>query len=136
MCSHGTRNIMHQFFLISVSVNYFYQCPFIYSSYYPKEENKRNYTKYLQIHCEKYKEKKIFFHIVREENIRPHVFRDRISPPFFQHYEKIIISYRILKLLHCIYSLSIGYHHKMTKKKSIIDLVLHCICMTVVVQRF
>jgi hypothetical protein len=38
----------------------FYQYPFIYSSYYPKEE-KKNYTKYLQIHCEKYKEKKIIF---------------------------------------------------------------------------
>jgi hypothetical protein len=69
-----------------------------------------------------------FFYIVREENIRPQVLRDKISPPFFQHYEK---KYHIISLA-IIYSLSIGYHHKMTKKKSIIDLVLHCICMTVV----
>jgi hypothetical protein len=59
----------------------------------------------------KYKEKKILFYIVREENIRPQVFRDKISPPFFQHYGKTNISYRILS-----YYLQLGYHHKMTKK--------------------
>ena len=59
-----------------------------------QKKNKFFYTKYLQIHCEKYKGKKNFFYIVREENIRPQVLRDRISPPFFQHYEKKnIISY-------------------------------------------
>ena len=45
ICSDGTRNIMQSFFFISVSVNYFYQYPFIYSSYYPKEEKERNYEK-------------------------------------------------------------------------------------------
>ena len=36
---------MQSFFFISVSVNYFYQYPFIYSSYYPKEEKEWNYEK-------------------------------------------------------------------------------------------
>ena len=57
------------------------------------------------MHCEKYNEKKIFFYIVREENIWPQVLRDRISPPFFQHYvKKYIISFPSA----IIYSLSIG----------------------------
>jgi hypothetical protein len=59
------------------------------------------------------KKRRFFFYIVREENIRPQVLRDKISPPFFQHYENKI--YHIVSLA-IIYSLSIGYHHKMTKK--------------------
>ena len=51
------------------------------------------------------KRRLLLFCIVREENIRPKVLKDKISPPFFQHYGK--------KKYH---NLSIGYHHKMTKK--------------------
>ena len=74
------------------------------------------------------KKRRFFFYIVREENIRPQVLRDKISPPFFQHYGKKI-SYRIhryyLQLKHWLAS----QNHK---NESIIDLVLHCMCMTVV----
>jgi hypothetical protein len=74
------------------------------------------------------KKRRLFFYIVREENIRPQVLSDNISPPFFQHYGKKI-SYRILsyylQLKHWLSSQN-------DQKKSIIDLVLHCICMTVV----
>ena len=41
------------------------------------------------------KRRLLLFCIVREENIRPKVLKDKISPPFFQHYGKKI-SYRIL----------------------------------------
>jgi hypothetical protein len=51
--------------------------------------------------------------IVREENIRPQVLGDKISPPFFQHYGEKKIHIVSLAI---IYSLSIGYHHKITKK--------------------
>ena len=83
---------MHEFFLNSVSVNYFYQYPFAFSSYYPKEEKRKLCKISIDI------KKRIFFYIVREENIWPQVLGDRIYPPFFQHYEKNI-AYRILKLL-------------------------------------
>ena len=93
------------------NVNYFYQYPFIYSSYYPKEKKIiQNIYRYI---VKNIKKRRFFFYIVREENIRPQVLRDKISPPFFQHYEKNI--YRIVSLA-IIYSLSINYHHKMTKK--------------------
>ena len=42
------------------------------------------------------KRKEEFFYIVREENIRPEVLGDRISLPFFQHYEQNI--YHIVSL--------------------------------------
>ena len=74
------------------------------------------------------KKTRFFFYIVREENIRPQVLRDKICPPFFQQYEKKL-SYRILR-----YYLQLKHwlSSQNDKKKSIIDLVLHCICMTVV----
>ena len=91
-----------------------------------KKEIIQNIYRYI---VKNIKERIFFFYIVREENIRPQVFRDTISPPFFQHYEKKYISYHILsyylQLKHWLSSQN-------DKKKSIIDLVLHCICMTVV----
>ena len=83
MCSQGTRNAL--FFLISVSVNYFYQYPFVYSSYYPKEQ-KQKLCKISIDTLWKNIKKRRFFYIVREENIWPQVLGDRIYTPFFQHY--------------------------------------------------
>jgi hypothetical protein len=67
-----------------------------------KKEIIQNIYRYI---VKNIKERIFFFYIVREENIRPQVFRDIISPPFFQHYEKIYISYHILSyyLQLCIY---------------------------------
>ena len=95
ICSQGTKK--HYLFLISVSVNYFYQYPFVYSSYYPKEEKQKLYKISIDTLL-KHIKKRIFVYIVRGENIWPQVLGDRIYPPFFQHYEKNI-AYRILKLL-------------------------------------
>ena len=74
--------------IISISTHLF-----IHLNYYPKEEEKRKIIQNIYIHyvhCEKYKEKKNFFYIVREENIWPQV------PTFFRGKK---ISYRIFKLL-------------------------------------
>ena len=82
------------------NVNYFYQYPFMYSSYYPKEEKKKKLCKISIDTLWKIwrKEDFLFFCIVREENIRPQpqVLGDKISSPFFQHYEKNI--YHIVSL--------------------------------------
>ena len=113
--SHNKSGILIPFCLQSQNitsyqnVNYFYQ--FHLTTQKKKAKCIQNIYRY--IHCEKYKEKKIFFYIVREENIKPQVLRDKISPLFFQHYGKKI--YHIVSLA-IIYRLSIGYHHKMTKK--------------------
>jgi hypothetical protein len=80
MCSQGTRN--------AVVFPY-------YSSYYPKEEKKKFYKISIDTLWKNIKKRR-FLSIEREENIWPQVLRDRIYPPFFQHYEKNI-AYRILK---------------------------------------
>ena len=77
------------------NVNYFQQYPFVYSSYYPKD-GKKNYTKYLQIHCEKYKEFFFFFlHRKRREYQATGALGQNIST-FFPTLRKKYISYRIL----------------------------------------
>jgi hypothetical protein len=55
---------------------------------YSEEENKiiQNIYRYIVKNIKK--RRLLFFCIGREENIRPQVLRDKISPPFFQHYEK------------------------------------------------
>jgi hypothetical protein len=75
-----------------------------------KKEIIQNIYRYI---VKNIKKRRFFFYIVREENIRPQVLRDKIAPSFFQHYGKKI--YHIVSLV-IFYSLSIGYHHKMTKK--------------------
>jgi hypothetical protein len=73
------------FSLFLLSVNYFYQYPFVYSSYYPKEEKQKLYKIYIDTWWKNIKKRR-FFYIVREENICSQVLGDRIYPPFFQHY--------------------------------------------------
>ena len=52
---------------MSASVNYFYQYPFIYSSYYPKKKKKKLYKISIDTLWKIYKEKKIFLHSKRRE---------------------------------------------------------------------
>ena len=127
--SHNKSGILIPFCLQSQNsksyqnANYFYQ--FHLTTQKKKTKCIQNIYRYI---VKNIKKRRFFFYIVREENIRPQVLRDKISPPFFQHYGKKI-SYRIhryyLQLKHWLSSQN-------DKKKSIIDLVLHCICMTVV----
>jgi hypothetical protein len=110
--------------IISISTHLF-----IHLNYYPKEEEKRKIIQNIYIHyvhCEKYKEKKNFFYIVREENIWPQV------PTFFREkkYHIVSLSY-YLQLKHwLIWYACISSQND--QKKYFFDLVLHCICMTVV----
>ena len=128
--SHNKSGILIPFCLQSQNsisyqnVNYFYQYPFIYSSYYPKEEKKiiQNIYRYIVKNIKK--RRFIFLHSKRRKY--------QVTGTRGQNISTFFPTLRIVSLA-IIYSLSIGYHHKMTKKKKfIIDLVLHCICMTVV----
>ena len=122
--SHNKSGILIPFCLQSQNsasyqnVNYFYQYPFIYSSYYPKEEKKRNYTKYLQVHCEKHKEKKIFFLHSKRREYQATGTQGQNSSIFFPTLREKNISYRILsyflQLKHWLSSQN-------DQKKSIID---------------
>jgi hypothetical protein len=81
---HGTTVIQMQ-----CKTKYFYQ--FHLTTQKKKTKCIQNIYRYI---VKNIKKRRFFFYIVREENIRPQVLRDKISPPFFQHYGKKI-SYRI-----------------------------------------
>ena len=77
-------------FIISISTHLFIH---LTTQKKKKKEIIQNIYRYI---VKNIKERRFFFYIVREENIRPQVLRDTLSPPFSQHYGTKYISYHIL----------------------------------------